>query len=98
MPCKDCERCGCQGAARLRGVRDEHQKTSKRLPEERNQRQEDLDEEKKTVQRLHPERNAAVEELRRLRELIAQRKLQTQRDQPKKTHPGKRAAKVQTKG
>ena len=98
MLCEDCECCSCQGAARLRRERDEHLKTSERLREERNQRQEDLDEEKQTVRRLRSERDAAVEELRRPRELIAQGKPPTQKDGPKKTHRGKRAAKVPTKG
>ena len=94
MPCEVCERCSCQGAARLRRERDEHQKTSERLRGERNQLQEDLDEETNTARRLLSERDTAVDELRRVQDLIAKGKPPSQRDTPKKTHRGKRAAKV----
>ena len=94
MPCGDCERCTCQGAARLRRERHEHQKTSERLRGERNQLQEDLDEETNTARRLRSERDTAVDELCRLQDLIAKGKPPSQRDTPKKTHHGKRADKV----
>ena len=98
-PCEECKRCKCQNAAWLRGKCDDYEKISEGLRRAfEDQLQEDLDEEKKTVTRLRSERDMAVEELRRLRELIAERRPQSQTEARKKMNCGKRAAKLLAKG